>query len=60
MERSLLFPLSDGLVIEQISREEHQVIVSVKSTASLARCPLCTAASEAMHNQYLQTVADLP
>jgi len=60
MEGSLLFPLSDGFVIEQISREEHQVIVSVRSTASLARCPLCTAASEAMHSQYLRTVADLP
>lgn len=60
MEGSLLLPLGDGLVIEQISREGHQIIVSVRSTASLARCPLCAAASESIHSHYLRTVADLP
>lgn len=59
MEGSL-FPLSDGLVIERLSREEQQVVVSVRSTAALARCPLCTAASESIHSHYLRTVADLP
>jgi transposase len=60
MEGSPLLPLGDGLVIEQISREEHQVIVSVRSSASLACCPLCAAPSEAIHSHYLRTVADLP
>ena len=46
MEASLLLPLSDGLVIERMSREEQQVIISVRSTVPLAHCPLCTAASE--------------
>ena len=60
MEGSLLLPLVDGLVSEQISQEEHQVIVSVRSITFLACCPLCTTSSEAMHSQYLRTVADLP
>src|SRR3954469_23118889 len=59
MEGSL-FPLSDGLVIEQVNREEQQVIISIRSTASLVRCPLCATASEAVHSHYLRTVADLP
>lgn len=60
MEGSLLLPLSDGLVIEQICRQEQQIIISVSSTAALARCPLCAAASESIHSHYLRTVADLP
>lgn len=60
MEESLLFPLSDGLVIEQIRQEEQQVIISVQSTAPRGRCPLCTADSESIHSHYLRTVADLP
>jgi hypothetical protein len=50
MEGSLLLPLSDGLVIEQICRQEQQIIISVSSTA----------ASESIHSHYLRTVADLP
>lgn len=45
MEESLLLPLGDGLLIERMSREEQQVIVSVKSIAALARCPLYNAVS---------------
>lgn len=60
MEGTLWLPLSHGLVIEQISREAHQTIISVSSTALLACCPLCTTASESIHSHYLRTVADLP
>jgi len=60
MEGSLLLPLGDGLLIERISREEQQVVVLVKSTAYLARCPLCATASESVHSHYLRTITDLP
>ncbi|MBO0781961.1 MAG: transposase family protein [Ktedonobacteraceae bacterium] len=60
MEGFLLLSLSDGLVIEQVGREDQQVVVSVRSAASLARCPLCATASEAIHSHYQRTVADLP
>ncbi|MFL5701305.1 MAG: ISL3 family transposase, partial [Ktedonobacteraceae bacterium] len=60
MEGSLLLPLGDGLLIEPITREKQQVIVSVRSTTSFARCPLCATASESTHSQYRRSVADLP
>ena len=60
MERSLLLSLGENLVIEQISQEERHFIVSVRSTASLARCPLCATPSESIHSHYQRTVADLP
>jgi transposase len=60
MEGSLLLPLGDGLLIERMSREGQQIIVSVRSTAAFSRCPLCAVASESIHSHYLRTVADLP
>jgi hypothetical protein len=60
MEGSLLLPLSDGLVIEQISQPAHQIVVSARATAQRLCCPVCDAASASMHSQYLRTIAYLP
>src|SRR5204863_8918061 len=60
MEGSLLLPLSDGLVIEQISQQAHQIVVSAQATAERLCCPVCDTASASMHSHYLRTIADLP
>jgi transposase len=60
MEGSLLLSLGESLLIEQVSHQERHVIISVRSTASQARCPLCRAPSESIHSHYMRTVADLP
>ncbi|GHP00367.1 hypothetical protein KSF_104140 [Reticulibacter mediterranei] len=60
MEGSLLLPLSDGLVIEQISQQAGQIIVSVRATVERLCCPVCDTASASMHSRYVRTIADLP
>ena len=60
MEGSLLLPLDDGLVIEQIDQQAYQIIISVRTTAEHAHCPRCASVSSSIHSHYLRTVADLP
>ncbi len=60
MEESLLLPLGDGLVIEQIDQQAQHIIVSARATAESACCPVCTTASASTHSHYRRTVADLP
>ena len=60
MEGSLLLPLGEGLLLEQVSQEAQSFLVSVRSTAPTARCPLCASASASIHSQYWRSVTDLP
>lgn len=60
MEGSLLLPLGEGLLLEHVSQEAQYFLVSVRSTAPTARCPLCASASASIHSQYWRSVTDLP
>ena len=60
MEGISWFTLQENVLVEQIMREDHRFIVSVKSTATTSCCPLCASVSQDVHSHYLRTLTDLP
>lgn len=60
MEGLLLRTLGEGLLVQHISQEDAHFLVSVRSTAPTACCPLCTTPSASIHSQYWRSVSDLP
>ena len=49
-----------GLVFDGVSDSMDSLILSVRSEAAEARCPLCATASSRIHSRYVRHVADLP
>ncbi len=49
-----------GLVFDGVSDSMDSLILSVRSEAAEARCPLCATASSRIHSRYIRHVADLP
>src|ERR1700761_4001044 len=49
-----------GLVFDGVSGSIDSLILSVRSEAAEARCPLCAPASSRIHSRYVRNVADLP
>ena len=49
-----------GLVVESVSDLSDSVILTVRSAAVTARCPLCGSVSRRIHSRYTRQVADLP
>lgn len=48
-----------GLVFDGVSDSMDSLILSVRSEAAEARCPLCATASSRIHSRYVRHVADL-
>ena len=49
-----------GLAVESVSDSPDSIILTVRSEAGAAKCPLCGAASRRIHSRYARQVADLP
>ena len=49
-----------GLAVESVSYSLGSIILTTRSEALMARCPLCGAASRRIHSRYARQVADLP
>jgi transposase len=49
-----------GLVFDGVSDSMDSLILSVRSGAAEAECPLCATASRRIHSRYVRHVADLP
>lgn len=49
-----------GLVVESVSDSPDLVILTVRSAAAIAKCPLCGVVSRRIHSRYTRQVADLP
>ena len=60
MEATSLLRLCDGLQIERISETPTTVSVTVLTSSTQARCPLCMQVSSRIHSRYTRRVADLP
>lgn len=60
MVSSPLLSLPDGLVVDQVRVLYDCVTICVRSTASSAKCPLCSQPATRIHSRYRRTVADLP
>ena len=52
--------LPSGLAVESVSDSSDSVILTVRSAAVTARCPLCGSVSRRIHSRYTRQVADLP
>ena len=52
--------LPKGLQLESLNIETGCVAISVSSSASSSRCPLCGRGSSRAHSRYSRTVSDLP
>ena len=49
-----------NLTSYEVDLENQQLILSVSSTQTIARCPLCGAFTERVHSRYQRTLTDLP
>ena len=49
-----------GLVFDGVSDSTDSLILSVRSEAAEAECPLCATVSRRIHSRYVRHVADLP
>src|SRR3954454_18268173 len=61
---SVLLPRisSSGLKIDGIEQEQesHVISVTLRLTATTARCPKCNTIAKRVHGHYTRTLADLP
>lgn len=48
-----------GLAVESVGDSTDSIILTVRSEAGTAKCPLCGAASRRIHSRYARQVADL-
>lgn len=55
-----LLPDPTCLHLLQLEAEGKVIIATMKTTAEVARCPLCDARSEKVHSRYVRVLADLP
>lgn len=57
---SLLLPSCADLLLENITREDQTLYVSIRSSRITMACPLCAHPSAKIHSRYTRTLADLP
>lgn len=50
----------EGLVVVQVADGAGLVVVTARSAAGAAACPLCGTSSRRVHSRYVRQVADLP
>jgi len=60
MEGTLLLPLPNGVLIDQIEGGETDLVVHVRSTRPTSCCPLCVLSSSSIHSHYRRVLRDVP
>lgn len=60
MSNTLLLPLPDGMLIEQIQLTETGLSVAVIATHAASRCPVCAESSSSIHSRYRRVLRDVP
>src|SRR5258708_344445 len=58
MDATLLFPLPEGMLIEEIEATETSLSLTVRATYSMSCCPLCKESSSSIHSHYQRTLSD--
>jgi transposase len=58
MNATLLFPLPEGMLIEDIQATETSLSLTVRATHPTSCCPLCSQASSSIHSHYQRTLGD--
>lgn len=60
MEGTLLLPLPEGMLIDQIEGGDTALVVPVRSTRPTSCCPLCALSSSSIHSHYRRVLRDVP
>ena len=60
MESNPLFPLPEGMQIDQIQATQNEVSITILATHPTSCCPLCHQLSSSIHSRYRRTVRDVP
>jgi transposase len=61
MERTLLLPLPEGMLIEQIQiTETNGLLISVRAMHPTSCCPLCSEVSSSIKSHYRRSLRDVP
>ena len=58
MDATLLFPLPEGMLIEEMQATETSLSLTVRATHPTSCCPLCSQASSAVHSYYQRRLND--
>lgn len=58
MDVTLLFPLPEGMLIEDLEATETSLILTVRATCSTSYCPLCKETSSSIHSHYQRRLSD--
>src|SRR5512142_1051999 len=58
MDATLLLPLPEGMLIEEIQATETSLSLTVRATRPTSCCPLCSQASSSIHSHYQRTLRD--
>ena len=58
MDATLLFPLAEGMLIEDLEATETSLSLTVRATCSTSCCPLCKEASSSIHSHSQRTLSD--
>ena len=49
-----------GFSVESTAKDDTRLVIAIRSTAVLCRCPTCGGASKRVHSNYRRQLADLP
>lgn len=60
MSNTLLLPLPEGMLIDQVQLTEAGLRITVIATHPTSRCPLCSESSSSIHSRYSRVVRDVP
>src|SRR2546421_5323785 len=60
MEGTPLFPLPEGMLIDQIQVTKSGLLISVSATHPSSCCPLCACASSSIKGHYRRSLRDVP
>ena len=58
MDATLLFPLPEGMLIQDVQATETSLSLTVRATHPTSCCPLCSQASSSIHSHYQRTLSD--
>src|SRR2546423_14392038 len=59
MEGTPLFPLPEGMLIDQIQVTKSGLLISVSATHPTSCCPLCACASSSIKGHYRRSLRDV-
>ena len=58
MDATQLFPLPEGMLIEEVQATETSLSLIVRATHPTSCCPLCAGVSFSIHSHYQRTLSD--